>query len=346
MSVRVRLALFLLGLGLAGGVVAHIGVDTLLEHLKATGWLLFPVVLIWGVVYTLSAAAWYTLLGIEPGAPGYARTWVLNVSSFALNWVMPAAGLGGEGYRVVAISPWIGQQRAVGSVVQYRLLHSLAHMIFILVALIPGIFLLPRTAPVSALLAVTAAVGFGIAWFLHRRHQEGILEAGLDLLLAIPGVRRLARRLETKRRTLRELDAQITTMYHQHPRRFWRALLLEFLSRCVMALELAVILWGVGLGIRLPEAFVTSALSTALFNLLFFLPFELGSREGGLFLVFSLLGLGAAHGVFAAVVQRLRELTWAGIGLGLLWVSGERLPSRVEQADGERAGVGGGATPP
>jgi hypothetical protein len=311
------------GLALATVVVLHVGAAAIWHHLLDTGWLLLPVSLVWGVVYTLNATAWYGMLGLEPSHPGPLRTWTINASSFALNYIAPAAGLAGEGYRALAVAPWLGRQRAFGSVVQYRLLFSLAHMLFVIVALIPGIFLLPHTLPAISLLLATALGVAGVIWFLIRRHHEGILEASLDLLLLIPGVRRLARRLETRREKLRELDLQVTTLYREHPRVFWRAIGLEFLARCVMPFELVVIFWGVGLGIRIPEAFLASALSTALLNIFFFLPFELGAREGGLFLVFSLLGLGAEHGVFAAVVTRLRELVWTVIGLVLLWVRGE-----------------------
>jgi hypothetical protein len=175
-------------------------------------------------------------------------------------------------------------------------------------------------------------VAFGglLTWFLVRRHQEGILEAGLDLLLAIPGVRRLAAPLTAKRSTLRALDLQITTIYHQHPSAFWRALGIEYTARCIMAMELAVIFWGLGLGPRPVTALVAAALTTTIMNMVFFLPFELGSREGGLFLVFGLLGLGAEYGVFAAVVTRLRELVWTLIGLGFLWLSGGFRGAAVE----------------
>jgi uncharacterized protein (TIRG00374 family) len=322
-SLKVRFALFCLGLVLASVVVIHVGPGVIWQHFTRTGWLLLPVSLVWGVVYTLNTAAWYSMLSLERARPGPLRAWAISVSTFALNYVAPAAGLAGEGYRALSVAPWIGRQRAIGSVVQYRLLFSLAHMLFVISAVLPAIFLLPHTLPILSLLLGTAVGVSVVIWFLIRRHHEGILEAGLDLLLLIPGVRRLARRLEPKREKLRELDLQVITLYHEHPRVFWRAILLEYLARCTMPFELALIFWGLGLGVRIPEAFLATALSTTILNLLFFLPFELGAREGGLFVVFTLLGFGADLGVFAAVVTRLRELVWATIGLLLLWAHGD-----------------------
>jgi hypothetical protein len=239
--------------------------------------------------------------------------------------VTPAAGLGGEAYRAAAVAPWLGGQRAVGSVVQYRLLFSLSHMLFVLTALVPAIWLLPGSPAAIGLFVVTLAVGGVVSWFLIRRHQEGILEAGLDLLLAIPGIRRMARPLEARRDSLRDLDRQITTVYHEHPGAFWRALAVEYLARFVTVVEISIIFWGLGLGPRPVAAMVATALSTTVANMFFFLPFELGAREGGLFLVFKLLGLGPEHGVFAAVVIRLRELVWMLVGLAFLWLSGGRI---------------------
>jgi hypothetical protein len=106
---------------------------------------------------------------------------------------------------------------------------------------------------------------------------------------------------------------------------------------------MCIIFWGLGLGPRPVTAFVATALSTTFANLFFFLPFELGAREGGLFLVFKLLGLAPEHGVFTAVVTRLRELTWTLLGLAFLWVSGgkiEAVPGALSVKESSDAGDG------
>ncbi len=331
MSLKVRLALFLFGLALAALVVHQVGLATLFQHLATAGWLLLPVVLVWGVVYLANAIGWWTILATEPSRPGILRTWFITVTSFALNYVTPAAGFGGEAFRAAAIAPWLGGQRAVGSVVQYRLLFALAHMLFVLTALVPAVWLLPGTPAAYALFGITLLIGAVVAWFLIRRHQEGILEAGLDLVLAVPLVRRFARGLESRRPALQALDRQITTIYHQHPGAFWRAILIEYVARYITVCELIVIFWGLGLGFRPIVAIVAAALFTTVGNIFFFIPFELGAREGGLFLVFKLLGLSPEHGVFTAIVLRLRELAWIALGLAFLWVSGGKI--RAEPAE-------------
>src|SRR5205807_2393592 len=69
-------------------------------------------------------------------------------------------------------------------------------------------------------------------------------------------------------------------------------------------------------------------------NALFVVPFEAGTKEGSLYLLFQLLGLDPALGVYTAIVSRVRDLVWIGAGVGLVWLSGRR-----------RAGPAGAATP-
>jgi hypothetical protein len=57
---------------------------------------------------------------------------------------------------------------------------------------------------------------------------------------------------------------------------------------------------------------------------MFMLPYELGAKEGSLYLLFRLVGVNPALGVYAALVSRLRDLAWIGIGLVLIWVAGRR----------------------
>ena len=58
---------------------------------------------------------------------------------------------------------------------------------------------------------------------------------------------------------------------------------------------------------------------TSLFaNMLFFMPLQLGGREGGFLMSTDGLGMSARAGIFVALLVRLRELIWTAIGLALI----------------------------
>ena len=65
----------------------------------------------------------------------------------------------------------------------------------------------------------------------------------------------------------------------------------------------------------LGTAFLIGGFSSLMVNLFFFMPFNVGSKEGGLYVIFAALGLSPRLGVAAAVLSRLRELSWIAIGL-------------------------------
>ena len=88
--------------------------------------------------------------------------------------------------------------------------------------------------------------------------------------------------------------------------------------------EYLLIAMSVGLDIGYARAYVIGGLAQLVQNALFVVPFEAGTKEGALYLLFQLLGLDPALGVYTAIVSRVRDLAWIGVGVGLVWLSGRR----------------------
>ena len=60
--------------------------------------------------------------------------------------------------------------------------------------------------------------------------------------------------------------------------------------------------------------------------MLFFMPLQLGGREGGFLMSIKDLGLTLEVGIFVALLVRIRELIWTAIGLLLI-----KLDKKVEE---------------
>ena len=331
MSRKLQLLLFLAGSAVFAYLVGRIGVEQLLSDTVRTGWLFVPIVLLYGVVCLCNAWAWWLSMADEPSHPPFWRTFAITVASFSLNFMTPMVNVGGEPFKIAAVAPWLGLRRAAGSVVIYQMLHTLGMLLSFVTAVVLGALLLPPHPAILATLAVAFVVLTGLTLLLLTGHRRGGLERLLDLLHRIPFVERVARRLEPKRATIAQMDEQITEFYHRRPRRFVQALALEYLSRSIFMIEYMLIALGVGLHMTFAQAYVIGGLTSLMQNVTFFVPFEVGTKEGSLYLMFQLLGIDPAVGVYTAIVSRVRDLAWIGLGLALVWFSGRAAQERTAE---------------
>ena len=330
MSLRLRLAIFAAGAALFCLLVAHVGLDVLLGHFRRAGWTLVPILLLWIPVFLCWNLAWWlTMLGTEP-VPPFWRVLVVGVAGHSLNDVTPFAQVGGEPFRIGAMSPWLGPQRAAGSVVTYFMLHAMSNMAVWLAGIVLVLAFFHPPAPLVVPLAVTAAVIVGLIAFVFARHQKGIVAPVVGLAKRLPLLGRLARPLEAKAGRIEELDRLITSFYRTSPGRFWLALLADALGRFVAMFEYWFIARAIGMPMSVLQTVVIGSFGALAINVIFFMPLQAGSKEGGLYYAFKLAGLDPSLGIFAALVQRVREWSWIGVGLLLIWLAGER------------AGAGGG----
>ncbi|HVH10718.1 MAG TPA: lysylphosphatidylglycerol synthase domain-containing protein, partial [Gemmatimonadales bacterium] len=280
MSRKVQLLLFGVGATVFAYLVAHIGAGKLVADAAQTGWMFVPIVLLYGVVCAVNAAAWWLVMADEPVRPPFWRACAITVSSFSLNFMTPLVNVGGEPFKVAAVAPWLGLRRAAGSAVIYQMLHTFGLLLSFLTAVVVGAVFLPHTPALLATLAVTFACLATLTLLVLTGHRRGGLESALNVLQRLPLAGGLARRLEPRRATLAAMDDQITQFYHAHPRRFAQALALEYASRCLFMVEYLLIARSVGLDIGYWRAYAIGGLTQLVQNVLFVVPFELGTKEG------------------------------------------------------------------
>lgn len=326
MSRRIQLVLLAAGAALFAGLVHRIGAGQIIANASAVGWLFGPILLLYGIAYAGNTSAWRLTMGTDSPRPGFWRTYAMTVSGFSLNFVTPMVNAGGEPYRIAALAPWLGRRRAATSVVLHKMLNVLALLLVWISALLLALVMLPRVPAVIAPTALALGVVTLLAAIILTGHQRGGLQRTLDFFHRVPLLDRLARTLEPRRETLAEMDRQIVDFYHASPRRFWGALTLEYASRALWMVEYWLICYGVGIDVTFAQAFLIGGLSSLVQNAFFFVPYELGTKEGSLYALFDLAGLDPRAGVYTAIVSRARDMLWIAGGLGLLAVTRHQTP--------------------
>ena len=122
--------------------------------------------------------------------------------------------------------------------------------------------------------------------------------------------------LEAREDKLRALDRTIQEFYTRDRQGFLLSTGMFFLGWLAEALEVYVILWYLGGPAVDPLAAISiGALSVFIKGGTFFIPGSVGAQEGGNLLLLVAFGYTDLIGITFALLRRLRELFWIGIGL-------------------------------
>lgn len=328
-----NIVFFLVGLGLFAFLVTEFGLEAILANVRRAGWSLAYVVVVWLGIYLLNTLSWSLVLGAQGARIGFGRLFMVTVSGFVINYITPVVALGGEPYKVSALAGTLGAGRSVSAVVLYRMVHLLGHMLLLLAGVVAALVFLPLGDAVNAALcAAGLLIGLVIGATLLG-HRHGIFERLVRGLARVPLLGRLAKGLAAQGPALTEMDAAITEVYRDRRGTFYAAVLLEFLSRALMGAEVYLILHGVGVEVTFASALFLYLVYSIVINVMFFIPMNLGAREGGLYLGLESLALTPLLGVYLGIVMRLREFFWIVLGLLFLLFTPEK--GRVKTAEGE-----------
>ena len=300
------------------------------------GYWLFAILGLWIFLYMMNAWTWRIIIRGSGDCPiPFWKILKLTITGFALNYATPAGLMGGEPYKIMELKPYIGTQRATSSVLLFAMMHIFAHFWFwttsIAVYLILAAFgILPINVGMGiVLLFMTCFCGAGIYLFM-RGYKNGMVVKLIRFISHIPGCKKWGRQFaESHQEDLMKIDRQISQLQSQNQRSFFGSFALEFIGRILQSLEIYFMLLlfeaGTGGGLTFVYAFLILSFTSLFANLLFFLPLQLGGREGGFAMSVAQMGMTADIGMFVSIICRVRELFWTAIGLLLMKV-GNKLP--------------------
>lgn len=321
MNKRIRNVFFLIGLVAVVFLMINLDLSLAsLQNLLKQAGVYFPLILIlWVAIYAINTLSWKQLLkGLDSGHIPFKVLYKITVSGFALNYVTPGGLNGGEAYRILALKPYVGVARASSSTLLYSILHIASHLLFWFIgAFILLFYSLPWTY--NLIIGLVLISSLVLLWLFSLVMKKGAMHLLSVLLVRIPRLGSRVERFELKYRdTLLRIDEEVREVYLHRPKAFRNTLALEFAARLVGCLEISLLMIPL-LGLQsFLVAYLVMAIASLMANLLFFMPMQLGGREGGFTLAFSLLGYSAQYGLFVGLLVRLRELVWILVGVLLI----------------------------
>ena len=321
-----------LGVGVVAIVIMLLTSDMsyadLWDNIRRAGYWFPAVLALWIFLYMGNAWSWSVIIndGSVPKVP-YQKVYKYTISGFALNYVTPVGLLGGEPYRIMELTPYVGAAKATSSVILFAMMHIFSHFCFWSFSVLLYLFLYGSTMSVAMAVFMAICVAFcsfGIYFFM-KGYKNGLAMKALRTLSHIPGLRsKLKGFISSKEASIRKVDEQIAALHAQRKTTFYLSLFIEFAVRMAGCLEIQFILMILTDHVSYWDCVLLQAFTSLFSNLFFFVPMSMGAREGGFALAVGGLSLSGAYGVYASLLIRVRELVWIAIGLILIKIGNSR----------------------
>ncbi len=295
--------------------------------------LMLGLLLLWAVIYALHTGVYRLILAPEEKRIGFWQLYKICVTGFALNSVTPAGLVGGEPYRIMELKRYYSAEKAVSSTLTFTLLYVMGHVLLWVTGVVVYLcFGCPGKVVETVLLCVAGGVLALVGALVLFGRRKGFAVSTLRLLTRVPLVRRWATRLlETNGTHYEEIDAGFVA-FRREGARFWKGLALEYLSRLLEGAEYWIILRYLGAPVNPLDGILVMSTASLLGNILFVIPMQAGTREGGMALALRWVRVNPGTGLMAGLIYRVRDLACIVIGVFCLLIDRELLKKNAKGA--------------
>ncbi len=318
----IRDLLFVAGILVLSWMVYKVGIGNIWENIKDTGWWFFAIVGIWAIVYTFNGLAFHVILrgGNGGGKVSLFRKIKLMISGFAINSMTPVGLLGGEPYKIFELKEYVGIDRATSGVLLSTMMHFLAHFIFWMASVPIFIFVVP-VIPLGIKILLWGVVlgALLLTYWTFTVFRKGLIHQALSVASQIPFVKKKVRAYRSEHaERIEVMDGLMAELFANRKKDFFLALSFEVIARFLSSIEIMFMAIPIGYSLSFFDSVIVAAFSSLFANILFFSPMQLGTREGGFGIAFSMLTIPLGVGVYVGIITRIREMFWIMIGVILM----------------------------
>lgn len=314
--------------GVAAVVLMLLTFDADMNRVKAVlseAGIWFPVILVlWGGIYLINACSFDLIINDRTGRRvPFGKVFQLTVSGYALNYVTPLGLMGGEPYRILELSGYVGGKKATSAVILYSMMHICSHFCLWLSAVVLYVMLhfcvgsgYVLNVWMCIMLGIMTLVFVLVLWIFSLGYRKGFVVKVFGILSHIPVVKKWASEYLSKHKAeLEEVDSQIAFLHTQRKAPFWWSLFLEYAARVISCIEYWLLIGLFMPGFTFWDSMLVMAFSSLFSNLIFFSPMQMGGYEGGMALAAGGVQVPSAYGLYTALVARLRQIVWTVIGI-------------------------------
>lgn len=317
MNQRVRLVFFLVGI-IAIIIMMFsfdLTLDIFVHYLVESGWYFPLAILLWSIIYLFNTFSWHEIIkNISTVKIPFTYLYKFTISGFALNYVTPGGMNGGEPYRILELKPYLGTSAAVSTTIIYSIAHIVSHLLFWMIGAFLFLIFYNTYQWISVTIIVLGVLLIALFIVIMR---YGLVNLITLVALRLPFTKSWCTHFITKHQErIVLIDQQVRSIYDNDRKALLQIIGIELMARLIGCVEILLI--PILFNITFIEAYLVIAISSLMGNLLFFMPMQLGGREGGFVLAFSLLGISTDYGIFVAILFRLRELIAIVLGIGLI----------------------------
>lgn len=302
-------------------MIYKIGIGTITDNLLKIEWWIIPILCLWILVYLLNTLSGLLIINNleDLRRIGFFQLYKITLSTFAINTATPMGLIGGEPYKIIELSPYLGSNKATSSVILFSAMHFLAHFIFWMLSITLTLVIIPLDLTWKIALSISFIICLLLFKLTLKGCKKGIINSIFKSIKRLPLLEHIVTKfIEKNKNNIQIIDTQIRGLQNNNPKIFYGTLMIELVARIISCAELYFLFIAYQTPINFIYCILIMAFTSLLANILFFMPLQIGTREAGFILSMKLLGLSPTLAITISIVTRIRELFWMIIGIILI----------------------------